>query len=46
MVEQNVSLALQVADRGYVLQVGKIILKGERDELMGNEIIKKAFLGG
>ena len=46
LVEQNVSLALRVAHRGYVLQIGKIVLEGDRDELRRSEIVKKAYLGG
>jgi branched-chain amino acid transport system ATP-binding protein len=46
LVEQNVPLALRVADRGYVLKVGKIVLEGDRDVLKSNEIVKKAYLGG
>lgn len=46
LVEQNVPLALRVADSGYVLQIGKIVLEGNCDELKSNEIVKKAYLGG
>ncbi len=46
LVEQNVPLALRVADKVYVLQVGKIVLEGDSDELRTNEIVKKAYLGG
>lgn len=45
LVEQNVPLALRLADRGYVLQVGKIISKGSREELANSPIIQKAYLG-
>lgn len=45
LVEQNVPLALRVADRGYVLKIGKILLEGDRDILRSNEIVKKAYLG-
>jgi len=45
LVEQNVPLALKVADRGYVLHVGKIVQEGTRDELRGSETVKKAYLG-
>lgn len=45
LVEQNVPLALRVADSGYVLQVGKIVLEGTRDELRNSEIVKRAYLG-
>jgi branched-chain amino acid transport system ATP-binding protein len=46
LVEQNVPLALQVALRAYALQVGKIVLEGDIDEFKGNELIKRAYLGG
>ncbi len=46
LVEQNVSLALGLAHRGYVLEVGSIILQGDMSELKGNEIIQRAYLGG
>lgn len=45
LVEQNVPLALRVADRGYVLKIGKIVLEGDRDILKSSEIVKKAYLG-
>ncbi len=45
LVEQNVPLALKVADKGYVLHLGKIIQEGSRDELKGSETVKKAYLG-
>ena len=46
LVEQNVPLALQVAERAYALQVGKIVLKGDIDEFKESEIVKRAYLGG
>jgi branched-chain amino acid transport system ATP-binding protein len=46
LVEQNVSLALGLAERGYVLEVGSIILQGDMSELKDNEIIQRAYLGG
>lgn len=45
LVEQNVPLALRVADWVYVLQVGKIVLEGNRDKLKSSEAVKKAYLG-
>ena len=45
LVEQNVREALELADRGYVLQTGSIIYSGQGKELLGSEIVKKAFLG-
>lgn len=44
LVEQNVRHSLKLADRGYVLESGKIIMTGEGKELLGNEKIKKAYL--
>ncbi len=46
LAEQNAGLVMQVAQRGYVIEVGKIILEGDMCELKGNTIVKKAFLGG
>ncbi len=46
LVEQNASLALRLADKGYVLETGKVALEGESRELIGNEYVKKAYLGG
>ena len=45
LVEQNVRRALEMADRGYVLETGRIILEGSAGELMENEYVKKAYLG-
>lgn len=45
MVEQNANMALSVADRGYVLQTGRIVLADESDKLLNNEMMRKAYLG-
>lgn len=45
LVEQNAKKALSIADRGYVLETGKIVLSGDAKELMNDESIKKAYLG-
>jgi branched-chain amino acid transport system ATP-binding protein len=45
LVEQNVREALEMADRGYVLQTGRTIYNGRGQELLETDIIKKAFLG-
>lgn len=45
LVEQNANLALKVADYGYVMETGKIIMEGYGRELANNEDIKKAYLG-
>ena len=46
LVEQNAQAALSVADRGYVLETGKIVTAGTGAELLKNEAVKKAYLGG
>ena len=46
LVEQNASLALRLADRGYVLETGSIALEGETAKLIDNEHVRKAYLGG
>jgi branched-chain amino acid transport system ATP-binding protein len=46
IVEQNASLALQIAHRGYVLQTGRIVLAGEARELLHDPRIRDAYLGG
>lgn len=45
LVEQNAHAALKLAHRGYVLQTGKVILHGQAEELLKNELVKKAYLG-
>ena len=45
LVEQNANLALKTADRGYVLENGRIIMQGRAEELLSNEDIQKAYLG-
>jgi branched-chain amino acid transport system ATP-binding protein len=46
LVEQNASLALQLAHRGYVLDTGKVVAAGTGAQLLGNPEVKKAYLGG
>jgi branched-chain amino acid transport system ATP-binding protein len=46
LVEQNVHLALGVANKGYALQVGRVVLEGDIESMKNNEIVKKAYLGG
>ena len=43
--EQNALYALEIADRGYVLQDGHIVLEGTNDFLLNNELVKKAYIG-
>lgn len=45
LVEQNAHLALQIADRGYVLESGEIVLEDDAKKLLGNEAVRKAYLG-
>ena len=45
MVEQNATMALSIADRGYVLSTGEIVLEGRAAELLHNEELKRAYLG-
>lgn len=46
LVEQNAQMALSVADRGYVLETGRITLSGTGAELAASDEVKKAYLGG
>ena len=46
LVEQNAQMALSVADRGYVLETGRVTLTGPGKELLADEAVKKAYLGG
>ena len=45
LVEQNIRDSLEIADRAYVLEEGKIILEGESRELLTNSHIKEVYLG-
>ena len=45
LVEQNAKKALSIADRGYVLETGRIVLEGNAKELLDNPQVKKAYLG-
>lgn len=46
LVEQNAQMALSVADRAYVLETGKIVTTGTGAELLNNDAVQKAYLGG
>ena len=46
LVEQNAQMALSIATRGYVLETGKIVLQASADELLVNDDVRKAYLGG
>ena len=45
IIEQNAALALRHSDRGYVLETGRVALEGTSKDLLGNEHIRKAYLG-
>jgi branched-chain amino acid transport system ATP-binding protein len=45
LVEQNANQALTVADRGYVMETGRIVLEGDSQALRDNEDVQKAYLG-
>ena len=45
LVEQRVAEALHFADRGYVLEAGRVVLEGSHDELRSNDRIRQAYLG-
>ncbi len=45
LVEQNALMALQIADRGYVIQTGEIVLADDAKSLQSNEMVQKAYLG-
>ncbi|MCL2102473.1 MAG: ABC transporter ATP-binding protein [Syntrophorhabdaceae bacterium] len=45
LVEQNARGALSIADRGYVLETGKVVLKGTSEELLSNRDVQRAYLG-
>jgi branched-chain amino acid transport system ATP-binding protein len=46
VIEQNVNMALSIAHRGYVLQMGEVVLSGAAQELLENPLIQRAYLGG
>ena len=46
LVEQNAQMALSIADRGYVLETGTVVLSGDADALMENPEVQAAYLGG
>lgn len=45
LAEQNAYAALKIANRAYVLERGRIVLEGDRDSLMNNEAVRKAYIG-
>jgi branched-chain amino acid transport system ATP-binding protein len=46
LVEQNAHMALSVADRGYVLETGSLLVQGKPEELWSNPQVRAAYLGG
>ena len=46
LVEQNAKKALSIADRAYVLEIGKMVKTGTGAELLADDSIRKAYLGG
>jgi branched-chain amino acid transport system ATP-binding protein len=45
LVEQNASAALAIADRGYVLETGSVVLTGTGRDLLSNDEVRRAYLG-
>jgi len=45
LVEQNARVALEISDRGYVLETGQVVLQGNAQELITNQDVQKAYLG-
>ena len=46
LVEQNAKMAMQIANRVYVMETGNITMSGQAEELRNNEQVRKAYLGG
>jgi branched-chain amino acid transport system ATP-binding protein len=46
LIEQNARMALKLASKGFVMETGRIVLRGSAEELIGNELVKRAYLGG
>jgi branched-chain amino acid transport system ATP-binding protein len=46
LVEQNARAALEIADYGYVLETGEVVLDGEAASLLGNSRVQASYLGG
>ncbi|MBP2293715.1 ABC transporter ATP-binding protein [Azospirillum rugosum] len=45
LVEQNIHRALEIADRGYVIQTGRVVMEGSGTDLLGNDEVRQAYLG-
>jgi branched-chain amino acid transport system ATP-binding protein len=46
LVEQNARMALELAHRAYIMEVGSVVLEGESQELADNDRVKRVYLGG
>lgn len=45
LVEQNARMALATSERGYILELGELVLSGKAEDLLGNEEVRRAYLG-
>lgn len=45
LIEQNMGKSLDIADRAYILESGRVVLEGHRDKLVGERLIERAYLG-
>jgi len=45
LIEQNAKVALGIADRGYVIETGRVILQGPAEDLLSNRDVQRAYLG-
>ena len=45
LIEQNVTRTLEIADRAYVLENGRVVLEGKSEKLLQEELVRKAYLG-
>jgi len=46
LVEQNARMALSIANRGYVLETGRVVTSANADDLLADEAVRRAYLGG
>jgi branched-chain amino acid transport system ATP-binding protein len=46
LIEQNARLALEICERGYVLEAGRVAISGSCDDLRTNEAVQRSYLGG
>jgi branched-chain amino acid transport system ATP-binding protein len=45
LIEQNVKRSLEIADRAYILENGRVVLEGDREELQTSDLVRSAYLG-